>query len=167
MKNMSIMNKIAKIILLAVGLIQLTSCGTKTVFDETHPISGVWNRFKPDTFMVDINDADELYDMYLSVAVDTARYHANTLPIHVNVVSELGERRMFPCGITLRDNHDVWKGEWRDGLLVVDQRVRDCFSFNRKGRHTVTVGQATHYYDIDGVRSLRLHLSPTEIVYPD
>lgn len=154
-------------LLVAVCFGVCTSCGSKVVFDETRTLSGAWNRFKPETFTVDINDAEELYDFYLSVTVDTARYRANTLPIHVNVVSELGERRMFPCSITLRDNHDIWKGEWRDGLLVVDQRVRDCFSFNRKGSHTVTVGQATHYYDIDGIRSLRLHLSPTEIVYPD
>ena len=161
------MKKTIIILLLAVSLGWLSACGSKVLFDESHNISGAWNRFKPDTFVVDVNNVDELYDLYLTVTVDTSRYHATSLPVHINVLSELGERRMFPCSITLCDNHGVWKGEWHEGRLVVDQRVRDCFSFNRKGSHTVTVGQATHYYDIDGVRSLRLHIMPTEMAYPE
>lgn len=153
--------------LLFTALLLLTSCGKKTVFDETHTIAGAWNRFQPETFTVNIHDASEPYDMFISLSVDTAHYHENSLPLLVNMVSSVGERRMFPCTVTLRDRTGVWKGEWHDGLLVVDQRVRDCLSFNREGDHSVTVGQGTHHYDINGIRSVRLHLSPTKMEYPE
>ena len=153
--------------LLFTALLLFIACGPKTIFDETHSIAGSWNRFKPETFTVDIHDASELYDVSLTIAVDTAHYHENTLPIHINVVSPVQERRMFPCSVTLRDRSGAWKGEWRDGLLVVDQRIRESFSFNREGEHSITVGQGTHLYDINGIRSVRLHLSTTKMEYPE
>ena len=164
---MPVMKRTVLSLLLFCGLALLTACGNKAVFDETHTITGAWNRFEPENFTVDIQNAEELYDLFLCVSVDTARYRENSLPIHVNVISPVGERRMFPCSITLRDRTGAWKGEWRDGLLVVDKRVRECFSFNREGEHSITVGQGTHYYDINGIRSLRLRLSPTEMEYPE
>ena len=161
------MKKTVLSLLLFCGLALFTACGKKAVFDETHSFAGAWNRFEPENFTVNVQDAEELYDLYLGVTVDTAHYHENSLPLHVNVISPVGERRMFPCTIILRDRAGVWKGEWHDGLLFVDRQVRNCFSFNREGDHTVTIGQGTHYYDIDGIRSVRLHLSPSEMEYPE
>lgn len=153
--------------LLATCFVLLTACGSKTVFDETREFSSAWNRFKPEVFIVDISKPDGFYDLYLTVCVDTARYHANTLPVNVNIESSAGERRMFPSTVTLRDKKNEWKGEWRDGLLIVDQRIRDCLSFNNSGEHQIKIGQATHYYEIAGIRSLRFHIEPTEMDFPE
>lgn len=128
---------------------------------------GAWNRFKPKIFTVDISNANELYNISLCVTVDTSLFHDNSLPMLVNVVSPAGERRMFPCSILLRDKSGEWNGEWQNGLLVVDKCIRDSFSFNRDGEHSVSVGQGTHYYDIKGIRAIRLHIEETKIDYPE
>ena len=161
------MKKIAIAILVAVVAFQFASCGSKYTFDETHAFTGAWNRFKPIQFTVDVQQPGEDCDFHLAVAVDTARYRYSSLPVIFNIETDAGERRFFPATVLLQDKQGVWKGEWKDGLLVVDQRVRDCFSFNRKGTHSVKVGQATHYYDIEGIRSLRLYIVPTATDYPE
>lgn len=137
------------------------------IIDETHTFSTAWNRFSDEKFVVTVSDIESPYDIYCEIVVDTQRYRQASLPINVNVITSFGERRMFRSHITLRDRDALWKGEWRDNKLVVDQCIRDAFSFNRKGVDTVKIGQATQYYDISGIESLRLHIHPTKIEYPE
>lgn len=161
------MKKTFPFLLLATCITLLYSCNSPEIFDKTHEFTSAWNRFEPETFTVDVKNNDDFYDFYLTVVVDTARYHANTLPLIVNIESPAGERRMFPTNVTLHDKKGVWRGEWHDGLLVVDQRIRDCFSFNRNGTYTVKIGQGTHYYDINGIRSIRFHIATTVMELPE
>lgn len=152
----------------ALLLILAASCNSSVLFDEEHVIADAkWNRFSPEEFHVKSNSVDDYYDLYVTVSVDTNQYRLNSLPVNINLYSPNGERRMFPSTVTLRKSNGQWNGTFEGSVLTCSQRVRDCFCFNTEGDYKVEVGQATHYYDITGVKSIAFKVLKTKLEYPE
>ena len=146
----------------------LASCGESPVLDETRPFDGgIWNRFKPEVFDVNIEKPDDFYNITVELVVDSALMRGNSFPLTVNLYSPDNEHRMFYTGLLLR-NGDRWKGESAgEGLRVVKQNIREYFSFRGKGTHRLEIGQATSQYDLEGVRSMHVTIAKAEIDYDD
>lgn len=156
------------ILILLFGIILLfPSCShDDAVIDEVHLFEGAWNRFQSEDFVAHIRDNDIPYNLYCEVVVDPAQYQYDALPLFVNVYSESGERRMFRASLIIRDKQGVVKGERSEGKIVLNQCIRDTYFFNHTGADTIKIGQATQYYEVYGVKSLRLYIQPTAIEYP-
>ena len=153
---------------LCILLLSMVSCGgKKTLFDETQNIAGTWNRFENKTFTVPVTNTDDYFDIYMKVAVDTTLFRQSSLPLNVNIYSPDGERRMFRASVPLRDRQGLPAGTVEHGRMVVDRKVRDLFSFNSKGDYRIEVGQATHLYDIKGVKQITLHIEKAELALPE
>lgn len=152
---------------LLMATLLLAACGSKTVVDDTRTFANdVWNRFTPEVFEVDLNNVDDYFNIDIAVAIDTARYRYESVPLTVNLYSPAGERRFFYAELPLKEQ-GRWKGEVKDGYRVVGRRVRPFFSFNGTGTHRIEIGQATSQYDLEGIHSLNLYIENTKVDYDD
>lgn len=152
-------------------LILLTACGGKKVLldEERHFENNVWQRFSPESFEFNVDNADNFYRIDFEVVVDSALMRKPQLPLTVNLYSPNGERRMFYAYINLKEN-GRWKGKMlkgreKQGLRVMRQNIKPFFTFNSTGTYRMEIGQATSQYDLEGAYSLRLDIERTEVDY--
>ena len=156
-----------KILFAILGALMLAACGSKNIIDEERTFAGgVWNRFTPEVFEVEVTNTDDYYNMDFTATVDTALFRYTTLPVTVNIYSPGGERRTFHTAVILKEN-GRWKGEAKGGMREVTTRVRTFFSFNSKGSHRMEIAQATSQYDLEGIGGFRLTVENTKIDYSD
>lgn len=154
------------------GAFFLCACSDNVIVDESRTFAnGVWNRFTPEEFTIDVTNADDYYNINLEIVIDSALMRDHQMPFTVNLYSPEGERRMFYAYIPLVEN-GRWKGQpqpgrQRDGLRVINQCIRPFFTFNSEGTYRMEVGQATSQYDLEGVESLRLTVEKTTIDYKE
>ncbi len=145
----------------------LVACNNKSLLDETHQISNAnWERFQTETFKFNVPDADECYDIYLYVDIDTARFVGSMLPVAVNLYSVQGERRMFRTDIAVRSNDGKWLGEVADGKMICSKKIRSTFFFNRSGENSMELSQCSNRYDMQGVNALRLQIEVANFDLP-
>lgn len=156
---------------LFLGLLLLTACGGRNVLvDETRQFNNaVWQRFSPESFEINVDNADDYYRIDFEVVVDSAKMRNAQLPLTVNFYSPDGERRMFYAYINLKE-YGRWKGQRlegrsQEGIRVMRETIRPFFTFNNKGTYRMEIGQATSQYDLEGIYSLRLDIERTEIDY--
>ena len=147
----------------------LAGCSpSDTVYEGSVDFAGgKWLRFEPRELKVDIPDADECYELHISAVIDTALYHEAALPLTLKVTSGHGESRTLFADLLLhaRDGHSL--GQPNAGSrLVFTQRIREYFYFNSKGSHTVTIGQRTSRYEIDGIQRLTFTVRKAHIELP-
>lgn len=156
-----------KLLYFAFAALLFAACGNKTLYDEERTFSNnVWNTFTPETYNIDVSNIEDYYNIDITVAVDTARYRYNNLPLTVNLYSPNNERRMFYANVALTEN-DRPKGEMIDGYRVVTGRIRSYFSFNSRGEHRMEIGQATSQYDLEGIHSIRLAIEKAPMELPE
>lgn len=160
-------------LLFSFSFLLFTACGgKKTLTDETREFSNaVWQRFAPESFEIDVKNADDYYCIDFEVVVDSALMRNAQLPLTVNLYSPDGERRMFYAYIDLTE-HGRWKGEVlpgrkKEGLRVIRKTIKPFFTFNSKGVYRMEVGQATSQYDLEGFYSFRLNIEKTEIDFKE
>lgn len=144
----------------------MCSCGKKNIIDEERSFAGVWNRFTPEVFEVEVTNTEDYYNIDFTATVDTVLFRYSTLPLTVNLYSPNGERRTFYTAVLLKEN-GRWKGEAKGGMREVTTQVRTFFSFNSKGTHRLEIAQATSQYDLEGIDSFRLTIENTKVDYKD
>lgn len=143
----------------------LAACSGNTLLDEEHTFDrNVWNRFTPELFDLSVSNIENYYNIDFTVAVDTAVYRYDALPLMIILQAPGGEERQFYGNITLKEQ-GRWRGEMRDGYRTVDGRIRSYFSFTSKGTHQMAVSQTTSQYDLEGVHSLSVSIVRAKIDY--
>ena len=153
-------------------LVSLASCSRPdTVFEGTLDFpSGEWLRFEPQQITAQIPNADDCYEIHLSAIIDTAVYHQPALPVTIKITSPAGERRTLFADLLLqaRDGHSL--GQPVNGhtstSLQFNQRIREYFYFNQPGDHTVSIGQRTSRYQIQGIRQVQFTIRKAKLEYP-
>lgn len=158
------MKRSLPIVLLA-ALLWCGCSSDKTILDEERIFErNVWNRFTPESFSVNVPDAEAYYHINISAAVDTARYRYKEVPLNVILESPNGETRQFSTVVLLEDKGRA-RGEMKDGYREARARVRSYFSFNHAGKHTLKVGQQTSQYDLEGIHSISVEIETAKIDY--
>lgn len=153
------------ILLCSTILLLMSACGHKIVLDEEHQFAGnVWNRFTPEQFEVDINNVENYYNIDFTVAIDTALFRYDAVPVMVLLTSPAGEERQFYGNIALTEKGRP-RGEMKEGYRMATGRIRSYFSFNRTGTHRMAVSQATSQYDLEGIHSLAVSVTRAKIDY--
>jgi len=161
--------RITRSLLTLLAVILFTACGNKTIYDEERTVErGIWNRFTPEVFDIPVNDIKSYYDIDIIVTVDTNIYRYEQVPLMLTLDSPNGEQRQFYGTVLLKDK-GRWRGEMQDKdgstLRDVSGRIRSYFSFNTKGTHRLGVSHTTSQYDLEGLRSLRLHIEKAKVDY--
>ena len=150
-------------IAIAACLMLLAACGNKVLVDDERTFdNNVWNRFTPERFDLDIDDADRYFHIDFTAQVDTALFRYDHLPLIVDIYSEDGVHRHIRSHIMLKTN-GRWKGEMNDGYREVSTRAYEYFSFNQAGTYRYEVKQATSQYDLEGIHSFKVHIEEAKI----
>lgn len=157
-----------QILILLLATLVLCSCGKKTLFEETRTFANdTWMRFEPEKYDITATTTEDCYDIYVTMQIDTCRYHATGLPLAINLYSNDGERRMFSTTMVLRDVQGSWKGTFEGSTLTLTKNIRPYFFFNKKGSYRLELSQMTHYYEIKGIKSLTVKFVKSELEYPE
>ena len=73
-------------IAIAACLMLLAACGNKVLVDDERTFdNNVWNRFTPERFDLDIDDADKYFHIDFTAQVDTSLFRYDHLPLIVDI----------------------------------------------------------------------------------
>lgn len=158
-----------RILLAAALLLLFASCGSKTIYDDSHTFAGdIWKRFEPEQFEADIKNVDDCYDIYVTVTVDTALFRENALPLTMKLSNDNRETRTLFGTVILRNREGTWMGQFdNQGRLTCRHKLRDYFFFNSAGRQDIQISQRTSKYEIRGVKRLGLSIIKAEVELPN
>lgn len=144
------------------------SCGQKVILDQDRTFANAtWMRFEPENFEVNATNTDDCYNFYITAHIDTALFRDNGLPLMLEMVSPDGETRTIFPSLVLRNHEGNWLGEFNDGVLTVQQMVRQFYFFNSVGTHTIHLSQRTSKYQIEGIRDINFRIEKAKIEYPE
>ena len=172
MRRSTFSNTIARgplIILLALLLAGCSHSGR--VYEGTLDFpSGKWLRFEPRELKAQIPNAEDCYELHVSALIDTTLYRESSLPLTIKITSQQGETRTIFASLSLRSNDGHSLGEpapdGAPGALHFGQRIREYFYFNTSGAHTISIGQRTSRYEIQGIRQVCFSVSKANIELP-
>lgn len=159
-----------RILPLVLSVMLFWSCGPKILLDEESTFKdNKWMRFdEPTQFIFTSNNTEDFYNFIFTVAVDTALYRQNGLPITLQLNNPNGETRTLFSDIVLRNYKGSWLGEFDEqGILHVSQQIRQYYSFNTKGDYSIRISQRTNKYEIDGIHGIRLRIEQAKVQYPE
>ena len=153
----------------ALFILSLTSCGPKTLLDETRTFQNdTWMRFTPEHYDIEAPNSEDCYNFTVSVTVDTSRYHEPSIPIMLEMESPNTEKRTLFSTLILRNVDDNWVGHFNDdGTMTVTQTVRQFYFFNTPGHHSVNLSQRTNKYEIHGIKALHFKVEEAKLEYPE
>lgn len=156
-----------KILLAIFGVLLLCSCNKPLLDDERTFDKGVWNRFTPEVYEVNVGNIEDYYNIDVTAVIDTAVYRYKTVPLLFNIYSPNGEQRSFYAEVPFTEN-GRWRGEMLPGtksMRTADRRIRSFFSFNSTGKHRMEIVQTTSQYDLEGIHSIRVTISKAPLDY--
>ena len=153
----------------ALSMILVSSCGKKTLLDETRTFpNDTWMRFTLEHYQVEAPNTEDCYNFTVSVTVDTSRYHEPAVPILMEIESPSNEKRTLFSTLVLRNQEGAWISHSNDdGTMTAIQTVRQFFFFNTKGIHSINLGQRTNKYEIHGIKSLNFKIEKAKLEYPE
>lgn len=142
-------------VLCFVVTMQLTSCGSDTIFNESKIMKGrIWNaKYKP-KFEVNISDTSKVYDLILTVRT-TADYSFANMWMYLHTKDPKGNSQKFPLEIIIADPSGEWKGD-KSGSLVSFSKLLMHDNFNHTGTYTFTLEQATTQKELPEVVDITL-----------
>lgn len=155
--------------MLCLTILLLVGCHHKTLLDDTHTFqNNTWIRFQPEHYSVEASNTESYYNIIATVVIDTARYHENALPTKMSIASPDGETRTCFSDIVLRNYNGNWMGEFDEqGYLVCSATLREYYSFNSTGTHTIDLEQRTSKYEIRGIQSVNLTIKEVSLDIPE
>ncbi len=156
-----------KILFAIISTLLLCSCTNKSILDDERTFdNGVWNRFTPEVFEVNVGNIEDYYNIDVTAVIDTAVYRYQTVPLLFNIYSPAGEQRSFYAEVPFTEN-GRWRGEMlpNSTLRTANRRIRAFFSFNSTGTHRMEIGQTTSQYDLEGIRSIHVTISKAPLDY--
>lgn len=158
-----------RLLLILLVALFFCSCSNKSIFDETHTFANnTWMRFEPEKFVLNVDNADDSYDLYVALTVDTSKYRERGLPLILTLESPEQETRTIFGSVILRNEDGSWLGDFNEnGKLVCNHKLREYFFFNTPGEYNLEIGQRTSKYEIHGIESLRLNIVKAKLEYPE
>ena len=149
--------------------ILLGACGKKVILDEDRTfVNDTWMRFQPEQFELTPRSTDDCYNIILTLTIDTSRYHASGLPIIMELDNSNHEKRTLFSTLVIRNHDGSWMGTFdNQGNLVVTQMVRQYLFFSSAVTHSLSLGQRTNKYEINGIRNLNLKVEKAKLEYPE
>ena len=149
--------------------LMLCSCGKNVLLDDTRTFAdNTWMRFQPEQFELTPRSTDDCYNIILTITIDTSRYHASGLPIIMELDNSNHEKRTLFSTLVIRNHDGSWMGTFdNQGNLVVTQMVRQYLFFSSAVTHSLSLGQRTNKYEINGIRNLNLKVEKAKLEYPE
>ncbi|TRX62385.1 gliding motility lipoprotein GldH [Carboxylicivirga sp. M1479] len=159
------MDKLRKnsiLLLLLIGLITFSSCDQKVVFDQyaTIPENG-WNMDSMAVFQVDIESAQQAYDVVVNVR-NRSNYPNSNLWLFIEVVSPSGKTMQNKVDCILADDAGRWLGSGWGNLYHVKIPYQRNVKFAETGLYTFRVVQGMREEDLQGIHNIGLRIEEAE-----
>ena len=141
--------------IILLSLVLLCACGNRVLIDETHQFdNGVWMRFEPAEFKVDVKDIEPSYNVCVTLRYDTSRYREDVLPLVVDFFPDSNELHNFTPIVRLRNRDGSMRGEVISNYCTVTDTIDRHRLYNREGTYTYRIRQRTSKYEIYGFNSV-------------
>lgn len=157
------MNRKLSLTLLFSGVIFIiVSCTQNVYFDSTKEIEGSeWNTADIMKFSVNIQDTNQLYNIYINLRNKTDYPYSN-LFIFLKTIYPDGKMSVDTLECFLADNNGKWLGNRRGNL--VDNRIlfRKGIRFKQNGNYSFEFEQAMRTELLPGIENLGLRIEKFE-----
>nr|WP_321405783.1 gliding motility lipoprotein GldH [uncultured Carboxylicivirga sp.] len=152
-------NSILLAIFLAIGFV---SCDQNAVFDQyvTIPDEG-WNKDSMAVFMVDIENAQLNYNVYLNIR-NRSEYPNSNLWLFVDVMSPSGKTMQQKVDCILADDNGRWLGSGWGDLFHVTVPYQMGVKFAEEGEYTFRIVQGMRTDDLTGIHNIGLRIQEAE-----
>ncbi|MCU4164394.1 gliding motility lipoprotein GldH [Carboxylicivirga caseinilyticus] len=152
-------NSILLAIFLAIGFV---SCDKNAVFDQyvTIPDAG-WNKDSMAVFMVDIDNAQMNYNVYLNIR-NRSEYPNSNLWLFVDVMSPSGKTMQQKVDCILADDNGRWLGSGWGDLFHVTVPYQMGVKFAEEGEYTFRIVQGMRTDDLTGIHNIGLRIEEAE-----
>ncbi|MCD6113555.1 MAG: hypothetical protein J7J86_09875 [Bacteroidales bacterium] len=111
----------------------LFSCSSKPEFEKHISFkNNSWYRFKKLNFEIPVNKLNRDYDLFFTIKYNSD-LTVNRLPLHVIIDTPSGEERIMEYKLKLLDKNDKPLGEKQNNFWTVELKLREDFSFHKKG----------------------------------
>lgn len=146
-----------KILTIITFALLATSCGTKTVLDETKPFANnCWKRFEPVKFTIPKVDTDKAYRISLTLRYDTTKLTGKILPMLVMFYADSNEHHTITPDFELCDQKGRRYGTTVGQYCTVSDTIDHYRHFSHAEPYTYLIKQRTSKYELYGIASLQM-----------
>ena len=150
------------LLLLAMLLITLVSCGPDVVFEEyvTIPEDG-WSKDSMATFNVNITDVESYNDLFINIR-NKSDYANSNLWLFVDVTSPAGKTMRDTLNCFLADEHGKWLGSGWGDLFLVNYPYKRNVKFSEPGEYKFNIIQGMRYDELEGIHNIGITIIRSE-----
>lgn len=146
------------VILLTVTLYVFISCDPKRIFEEYKPVEiRGWHKDSAMIFLVDLQDTDDEYNMYLNVR-NRGTYPNRNIWLSVSTHFPDGRLRTDTVEVLLADPSGRWKGSGIGDLFDNQILYRKEMKFPVRGEYQFVIKQAMRPLRLKGIQDVGMRL---------
>ena len=146
-----------KLLGLLLSLSLLPACQTKPLYSETKTLQGSWSYQDSLVFETEIQDTNQLYDLYLQLEHSETYPFAN-LYCALNVHFPQGPARQELISLELADETGLWLGSCSKGNCLRSMMFLENAKFQQLGKYRLVFKQETRQDSLPEIRSLSLSI---------
>ncbi len=149
---------------LLTGLILFTACDKDVVFDQYVTIpEGGWNVDSMAVFKVDIESAEQPYNLILNIR-NRSNYPNSNLWLFVDIMSPSGQLMQDKVDCTLADDAGRWIGSGWGDLYHVKIPYQLGVKFAETGQYSFRIVQGMRMDDLKGIHNIGLRIEKAKVV---
>ena len=136
------------------------SCDSSKVYEEYITIpDGIWNRYQPVTFEVEIADTLNSHNIYINIR-NGSYYPFNNLFVFITTKAPNGNMIKDTLEITLADDRGKWLGKGLGDLWDLQRIYKQNIRFPVSGIYTFEIEQAMRkeYENLPQIMDVGLHV---------
>lgn len=141
----------------------LISCNNGRVFEKNYKIpEGIWDRYKPITFEVQIDDTISAHNLYINVR-NSSLYPMRNLFIYVRTTAPSGHSRTDTVEIMLADEKGRWYGNGLGDILDLSQLYKENIRFAQEGLYIFSYEQAMRVENLPYILDVGLRVEKSDV----
>lgn len=141
----------------------LFSCHNGRVYEKNYKIpDGIWDRHKPVTFEVQIDDTISAHDLYINVR-NTGLYPMKNLFLFVRTTAPSGHSIKDTVEIILADDKGKWYGKGLGDIWDLSQLYKENIRFAQEGRYIFSYEQAMRVEDLPYILDVGLRVEKSDV----
>lgn len=145
------------------ALLALAACGPSYVFEETHDIPDYgWTYKDTVQYAFEVKDTSILYDLTLRIK-HSPEFGNQNIYTRIYTGFPSGKRISKILSLELADKNGIWAGDCGSKSCTLDIPIQTKVYFNQVGTYTLSLEQFMRQDSVQGIQSMSLKLSKTDM----
>ncbi len=137
----------------------LVSCNGDLIFQQRAEISGSgWDYDSPLTYVFNISDTSELYDVFLDIE-HSRDFGYQNLYTAVQTVSPGGDTLFQRISVNLSDDYGEWLGTCKGNECSSQILINKSIPFSIPGTYSILLNQHSRVNNLEGIKSIQLTIA--------